>query len=217
MSATESLHLVQPGEPAPDFELQTVQQPGTVSLSDYRGKHAVFLALFVGLYCPFCRRSIAQLGSLQDKLKAVGVETLGVVATDLDNAKLYFKYRPSRMPLAVDPQLSTHRAYGLSKIEVTEELMKALSQIKINPTGELTEPAPPEEVAARLDQADGYKRTETDMRDIERQWPLPKGQFLVDKDGILRWAHIECGNEGLAGIGKFPPDQEILAAARMVS
>ena len=49
---------------------------------------------------------------------------------------------------------------------------------------------------------------------IERQWPQLKGQFLIDRDGIVRWSYIECGTEGLAGIGKLPSAGEILAAAR---
>ena len=31
----------------------------------------------------------------------------------------------------------------------------------------------------------------------ERQFPQLKGQFLVDRDGIVRWANIEC-SEGIA-------------------
>ena len=48
---------------------------------------------------------------------------------------------------------------------------------------------------------------------MERQWPQLKGQFLIDRDGIVRWANIECA-EGMAGLGKFPSDEEILTAAR---
>jgi peroxiredoxin len=40
-----------------------------VSLDDYRGRSPVLLAMFRGLYCPFCRRSIAQLGTTTDKLE----------------------------------------------------------------------------------------------------------------------------------------------------
>jgi len=217
MSTIERARRVQPGEPAPDFALPAVQEEGVVSLADYRGRRAVFLALFVGLYCPFCRRSIARMGSLRDKLEAAGVETLGVVATELDNARLYFKYRPSRLPLAADPEFSTHRAYGLQKMQVDEAMMAAVSAVRINPTGDLPEPMSPSEASAALDQAEGYQRTEADVRDIERQWPLVKAQFLVDRDGIVRWANVECEADGFAGIGKFPADEEILAAARLVS
>lgn len=217
MRTIEPTRRVQPGEPAPDFDLPTVQEEGTVSLADYRGRRPVFLALFVGLYCPFCRRSIARLGGLREKLEAAGVEVLGVVATELDNARLYFKYRPSRLPLAADPEFSIHRAYGVQRIQMDEAMMAALSAVRINPTGELPEPMSPDRAAAALDQAEGYQRSEADVRDIERQWPLVKAQFLVDREGIVRWANVECEADGFAGIGKFPSDDEILAAARMVA
>ena len=64
-----------------------------------------------------------------------------------------------------------------------------------------------------LAKMDGYADTKTDQADLARQWPQLKGQFLIDRDGIVRWANIECA-EGLAGIGRFPSDEEILAAAR---
>jgi hypothetical protein len=48
---------------------------------------------------------------------------------------------------------------------------------------------------------------------MERQFPQLKGQFLIDADGIVRWANVECSNEGIAGVGKFPSDDELLAAA----
>ena len=43
-----------------------------------------------------------------------------------------------------------------------------------------------------------------------------KGQFLIDREGIVRWTHIECEKEGLAGMGKFPSHDELLGAASIV-
>lgn len=42
-------------------------------------------------------------------------------------------------------------------------------------------------------------------------------QFLIHRDGIVRRADAECAQEGLAGIGKFPSVEEILAVARALS
>jgi peroxiredoxin len=201
------------GQPAPEFTLPAVHREGEISLADYRGRSHLLLAIFVGLYCPFCRRNIAQLGGTQEKLRELGVETLGVVATDLENARLYFKYRPARVPLVADPELSTHRAYALPRVPVTEELMGMLGSVRVNPTGELPEPVPLSEVGNVLDRADGFSRTPADLRDIDRQWPQLKGQFLIDREGIVRWANVECGTEGIAGVGKFPSNEELLAAA----
>ena len=73
MSTTESRPPVSPGEPAPDFVLPAVNRDGTVSLADYRGKTPVLLAMMRGLYCAFCRRHVAQLGTTRQKLRPLGV------------------------------------------------------------------------------------------------------------------------------------------------
>lgn len=214
MTAAESRPPVSPGEPAPDFTLPAVSREEMVSLANYRDRSPVFLALFIGLWCPFCRRSIAQMGATEGKLKALGVETLGIVATAAENARLYFKFRPTRLRLAADPELSTHRAYGLPKPAPTPEVMKAIETTRINPTGEFPEPLPIPQAAMAIAKLDGYTENQTDKADMERQWPQLKGQFLIDRDGIVRWANVECATEGFAGVGKFPSDEEILAAVR---
>lgn len=214
MTIAESRPPISPGEPAPDFTLPAVDGKETVSLADYRGRSPVFLALLVGLWCPFCRRQIAQMGATDRKLKTLGVESLAIVATPPENARLYFKFRPTRLRLAADPELATHRAYGLPRAAPTLELMQQFASVRINPTGELPEPLPIPEAAAAIGKFDGYTSNETDQADLQRQWPQLKGQFLVDRDRIVGWAYIECATEGLAGIGKSPSEEEILAAAR---
>ena len=174
---------VSPGEAAPDFVLPAVDGNGTVSLADYRGRSAVFLGLMIGLWCPFCRRAIAQMAANQPKLKAIGVETVGVVATPPENAQLYFKFRPNRLRLAADPALSTHQAYGLPKPEPTPEFMHAFETVKMNPDGALPKSMPIAQAAAATAKLDGYVENETDRADTERQWPQLKGQFLIDPAG----------------------------------
>ena len=65
-----------------------------------------------------------------------------------------------------------------------------------------------------LDKVQGFTLTEVDRKDAERQFPQLKGQFLVDRDGIVRWLNVECATEGLAGLGKFPTEEELVEAAR---
>ena len=93
-------------------------------------------------------------------------------------------------------------------------MLQALQATRDQPTGELPEPLPIPQAAKALGQLDGYVCTPTDQGDIERQWPQLKGQFLIDRDGIVRWPNIECASEGLAGIGKLPSEEMILDAAR---
>jgi hypothetical protein len=72
---------------------------------------------------------------------------------------------------------------------------------------------PLEEAAGTLDKLDGFQRTAADQRDAEHFMQL-EGQFLIDRDGVIRWANIECAQEGPAGMGKFPTVDELLAAAQ---
>jgi peroxiredoxin len=213
MTMVESRPPVAPGEPAPDFALPAVDRPETVSLADYRGRSPLFLALLIGLWCPFCRRAIAQMGPMESQLRTLGVETLAVVATTAENARLYFKYRPTRLRLASDPELSTHRAYGLPKPAPTPQFMHALETTRINPGGMFPAPVTIMQAAEALTNADGYVNNPTDQAELERQWPQLKGQFLIDRDGIVRWANVEA-TEGPAGVGKFPSAEEVMAAAR---
>lgn len=229
MAAVESRPAVQPGEPAPDFTLPAVEREGTVSLADYRGKSPLLLALFRGVYCPFCRRAITGMSTTREKLQAMGIDALGIVTTRLEHARLYFRYFPTRLPLVADPELATHRAYGLPRPEVTPELMQVVQSVRINPTGELPEPLPIAEVDKALDRLDDFEptgpyRPERDFgprtyfvmqtRRGRQVFPQSRGQFLVDREGIVRWANVEYGREGLAGLGTFPTDEELLAAAR---
>lgn len=209
--------LLQPGEKAPDFAVPAVQDDRTVSLADYRDRSPLLLGLFPGLFCPFCRRALAQMAASSEKLRTLGVESLAIVGTELDNARLYCKYRPTRLSLAADPHRMTHRSYGVRTLEPTPELMQMMQTVRINPTGELPEPLPIPEAAAALDSLDRYPKTETDNREAQTQFTQLKGQFLIGRSGVIRWANIECGKEGLSGVGKFPTHDELMTAARLAS
>lgn len=212
--AMTTMQPVAPGEQAPNFALPAIAGNGIISLDDYRGRSPLFLSLMLGLWCPFCRRQLAQLGTFEGRLKDMGVESLAVVATAPENARLYFKFRPIRLPMASDPELSTHRAYRIPKPEPTPDLIAALDTVRVNPFGDLPEPLPISQAGKVLQEMDGYSYTPTDQVEVEKQWPQLKGLFMIDRTGIVRWAYVECATEGLAGLGKMPSEDEILRAAR---
>ncbi|KRT68955.1 MAG: hypothetical protein A2W37_07255 [Chloroflexi bacterium RBG_16_63_12] len=216
MATVEPRPPVQPGERAPDFTLPTVPEEGFVSLADYRGKSPVLLAMFRGIYCPFCRRNMAQLAlTTGAKLQAEGVETLGIIGSSLEHARRYFRYHPIRLPLAADPEVVTHRAYGLPKPPRTPERIQLLQSVRINPTGELSEPLPLFEASDALDRLEGFVPTEADRADKQRVNPQLIGLFLVDRNGVVRWTYIEGGaKHDVAGMGKFATGEELLAAAQ---
>lgn len=207
---------VQSGDRAPDFVVPAVQEDRTISLGDYRGKTPLLLGLFRGLYCPFCRRALARMAASSDHLRSLGIDSLAIVGTELDNARLYFKFRPTRMALGADPHLTTHRSYGVPRPEITPELMQLAENTYINPTGELAAPLPLYAAAAALTALDGYQHTPTDQREQELTSTQLEGQFLIDRNGIVRWSYVECGDEGLPGLGKSPSHEELLRAASLV-
>lgn len=208
---------IMPGEQAPHFAVPAVHEDRTIALSDYRGRTPLLLGLFPGLYCPFCRRALAQMAATSDALKPLGVECLAIVGTELENARLYFRYRPTRLPIGADPQLETHRSFGVPRPEPTPEMMRAVEKVRINPFGDLQEPLPVMEAGDALNRLDGFQPTATDRREAESTFTQMKGQFLIDRDGMIRWANVECGKEGLSGLGKFPTQDELLTAARTVT
>ncbi len=219
MMAIQDRPPLQPGEAAPDFTLATVPNEGFVSLADYRGKTPVLLATMRGLYCAFCRRHIAQLSITRQKLQPLSVEVLAIVATKPERARLYYRFRPVGVPLAADPDLTTHRAYGVPNRAMTPEILQVVVSKYVDLARELKIPATDvAEIRSALSREDGFEPTEADQED-RRDWSQRYGaqfigQFLIDREGIVRWVNIEGAKEGLSGMEKFPTDEEFLAAAR---
>ena len=160
---------LQPGEAAPAFTLPAANREGTVSLDSLRGR-PFLIGFFRGLHCPFCRRQIVQLGAVQPALRAVGVETLAVINTPVERARMYFRHRPTPVTLAERPGLP--HASGLrcaarrvparrqqrngpnGHIRATMEQFMAA---RVNPTGELPEPYQPMEANPVLNAKDGFE------------------------------------------------------------
>jgi peroxiredoxin len=217
------------GDRAPDFELPAVNGEGTVSLADYRGKSAVFVALFRGLHCPFCRRQLARLSTTQEKLAHEGVATVAIVNTQPERARQYFKYRPTPVVLAADPDVQTHRAFGLPKFDILPDstdpgqlrwpqntTMQQLWQVpSLAAAGEVPEARSFLEAAGALNTRDGFEMMPADEESYARHAGVLEGQFLIDASGTIRWSSVEAP-DGPGQMGVSPSDEEIIAAARHV-
>ena len=151
-------------------------------------------------------------------MQAIGVETLAIVATEPERAQLYFRFHPARVPLAADPAMTTHRSYGLIRYPATSAYTQKLMSLYTGLARELHEPVAETASLTKLvnavGQRDGFEMSDADWRDWRAGEGQVVGQFLLDRDGIIRWTNIEGAREGLAGAGKFPSDEEFLAAAR---
>jgi peroxiredoxin len=224
MTAAQPDRTLQPGDEAPNVVLDAITRQGKVAVDDYRGRTPVLIGIFRGLHCPYCRRHIAALAQLEPALREKGVDMLTVVNTPIERARLYFRYRP--MPnflAAADPERESHRAFGLPNLEFTQDESEwprkvAISQLmamKINLTGELPEPLNPMAAAEALNKKDGYEITPADQQMAATGTGQLVGQFLLDRDGIIRWSFTEVPDGGKNLFGAPTPQDVMSAAARV--
>jgi hypothetical protein len=157
---------------------------------------------------------VVRLATTAEKLQQLGVETLAIVGSKAERARFFLRFRPVRHPVGADPDLITHRAYGVPRSAVTPEIMQAIHGAYDTLARELKIEVPAGKAREVIGQLDGFEVTETEAAEFQRHQVQFTGQFLVDRDGMVRWSNIECAQEGLAGIDMFPTDEELLAIAR---
>jgi peroxiredoxin len=112
MQSTAAQEAPRVGQEAPEFRLPTAQG-GELGPQDFRGKRRVVLWFSKGLFCPFCRRNMAQLGMRYDEIRALDAEILQVTHNTADEARIYFKSYPIKFPYLCDPERVAHDRYGV--------------------------------------------------------------------------------------------------------
>ncbi|MCK3779110.1 AhpC/TSA family protein [Ensifer sesbaniae] len=216
---------LQPGDRAPNVVLDAITQEGQIALDDFRGRKPVLVGLFRGLHCPFCRRQIAAMAQLDGALRERGIESLTVVNTPIERARLYFRYHPVPNLLAAsDPERVSHRAFGLPNLEFTADedewprkiAQSTLMAMKVKLPGEMPEPMDPMAAMVFLDKADGYEVTEADERMMATGAGQLVGEFLLDRDGVVRWSFTEVPDGGKNLFGVPRRDELMSVASAMV-
>lgn len=226
MSEHHTDGTLQPGDRAPNIVLDAITREGKIALEDYRGHSPILVGLFRGLHCPFCRRHIAAQAQLDGALREKGIETLTVVNTPIDRARLYFRYHPlPNLLAAADPDRVSHRAFGLPNIEFTQNETEwprkvgmdvLMSMPPVDMPGELPEPMARPAAAEYLNNKDGYEMTDADQRMAATGTGQLFGQFLLDREGIVRWTFTEVPDGGQRMFGA-PSPQELMSAASQVA
>lgn len=216
---------LQPGDRAPNIVLDAITRDGKIALEEFRGHSPILVGMYRGLHCPFCRRHIAAQAQLDAALRDKGVESLTVVNTPIERARLYFRYHPLPNLLAAsDPERLSHRAFGLPNIEFTEKEtewprkvgMDVIMSMQVDMPGELSGPMNRLAAAEYLNNKDGYELTEADQRMAATGQGQLFGQFLIDRDGIVRWTFTEVPEGGQRMFGA-PNLQELMSAASRVA
>ena len=185
------------------------------------------IGFYRGLHCPFCRRQVVQLASLQPALREAGVDIVAVINTPLDRARLYFRHRPTPVVLLSDPDCITHAAFGVPFGEFVPDdatvtqwpyaaTMPQFMAARVNPGGLLETPMHPMEGNVWLNAREGFEMLDADNAIVAAHGTQLAGHFLVDGDGIVRWTQIEAPNSPNE-LATMPSAAEILAAVGSLS
>ncbi|MGF6176800.1 peroxiredoxin-like family protein [Ensifer sp. 4252] len=221
------LPALRPGDAAPAFSLPAANAEDAVSLADLRGR-PFLIGLFRGLHCPFCRRQLRQFSALQPALLEAGVETVAVINTPVERARLYLQFQPTPVTVLCDPDCRTHRDFGVPRVVFAatdsgekpqwpfHASFEQFAAARINPNGEMAEPMPPMEANTVLNAKDGFELQDVDRSIFENHGTQLVGHFLVDGLGRIAWAKLEARG-GPEELGTFPTAERIIAAARDIA
>jgi hypothetical protein len=151
---------------------------------------------------------MSQLAQSAERLEQVGIATLAVVATTPERTRLYYRFHPPRIRVGADPDLKTHRAYGLPHLPKTPAVKQIVEAAALEMARDLGIPTMPGQASDAILRFDGFEPVESDRQDAERDQALMIGQFLIDSQGIVRWVHLERTP------GERLNEEQLLAALR---
>jgi peroxiredoxin len=100
---------LRPGDAAPQFTLESLDG-GLFSLGERRGGKTL-LAFFRHGGCPFCNRRVQELRAIYPRLRALGVEVVGVFGSPRDTLAGRVGRQSPPFPLLADPQDRVHALY----------------------------------------------------------------------------------------------------------
>ena len=99
----------QPGDPAPDFELEGTD--GRFCLSDHRGERVVLL-FYPGDFTPVCTRQFCSYASRAEDVDDLGATLVGISSQDLGSHQDFVAKHGLNIPLLADTDCAVAKAYG---------------------------------------------------------------------------------------------------------
>jgi peroxiredoxin len=172
LAMSESVQTRYVGRMAPEFRLATAQG-GEVGPQDFRGAKRVLMWFSKGLFCPFCRRNMAQLGMRYPEIQALQTEILQITHNTVKEARFYIKHYPIKFPYLCDADRAAHERYGveLGPVNLPGFMASAAAAF----TDFVTKGAPTPQPIPYFTR---YRGKDT-MQAV----------FLLDRDGIVRAEH----------------------------
>lgn len=101
----------QPGDPAPDFELEGTG--GTFRLSEHRGERVVLL-FYPGDETPVCTRQFCSYRDRADEMAELDATVVGISAQSVDAHERFRDHHDLTVPLLADEDKAVAKAYGVT-------------------------------------------------------------------------------------------------------
>ena len=177
----------------------------------------MLVGLYRGLHCPFCRRHIATISKLTPALNAKGIESLAVGNTPVDERVSISGIIQCGAARGVRSLANFTSRLWVTELHITEDdtawpqkvSMTDVKAMRLNVPDEMPEPMDPFATLEYLNQKDGYEIAEADRQVIATGVGQLVGQFLLDRNGIVRWTFSEVFDGGL---GVAPNSDEMMSA-----
>lgn len=106
------------GQPAPAFQAENLAGARVAVPAGYAGR--VLAIRFWADWCPYCRKEMAELQPVYERLRGRGLEILAVnVAQDRDTVSRFVAPLGIGYPVLLDPEGTVARGYGVKALPVT--------------------------------------------------------------------------------------------------
>lgn len=101
----------QPGDDAPDFELEGTE--GSFRLSDHRGERVVLL-FYPGDNTPVCTKQFCSYRDAGEDMSALGAVTVGISPQGIESHQSFVGKHGLNVPLLADTEKEAAKAYGMT-------------------------------------------------------------------------------------------------------
>ncbi len=115
----------QPGDPAPDFELEGTQ--GSFSLSAHRGRK-VLLLFYPGDETMVCTRQFCSYRDRSDDLEQLDAVVVGISNQDVESHRSFTDHHGLNIPLLADEDRRVAALYGVSRPGHTARAVFAIDE-----------------------------------------------------------------------------------------
>ncbi len=142
------------GESAPTLSVEQWLEPKDAKVSGWPDLHGQVVVLeFWATWCAPCVAAIPHLNELAEKFEAHGVRFISVSDEDEATVKKFLAKKPIRGWLALDPDKSVFKDYGVSGIPITAVVGRDGTLIALTSPEDVTETVLEEILAGRLAEA----------------------------------------------------------------